>query len=502
MIAIYCRQSIDKKDSISIEQQEQDCKKLTFGEDYRVYSDKGYTGANTNRPQFEKMMNDVRNHKISKVICYKVDRISRSLQDFVGIYSEFEKNGVEFVSCNEQFDTSTAMGKATLQIIMVFAELERNMIQKRVKDNFYERAKKGLFLSGVAPYGFRKKPVKIDGINTSMLEIDEEHPEQMETIKFMYQEYLLTKSLGMVTKKVNEQGQRSNRGNTFSSVTVGRILRNPVYVRADADVYRYLKNKGATMNEPVEYYTGVYGLTIYGRRKEKTTMKFTDLTGDYVQMNMHKGVIDAKEWLMVQYELDKNKPISKSGKGKNTWLTGLTKCGFCGKCISAVGGQINGKRYVNCGGRKAHACFERTVHMTFDDIEDAVQESLLNHIREFNFTKIEREQHTAQKDNELKIELVKVEEEISGLMAKLANANDTLFRYINERIEELDTKRQELERKLGKNKENELTEISSELVIRALTEWDNFEFEEKKLLAQSFIEKVVIYNGDMEIIYK
>lgn len=160
------------------------------------------------------------------------------------------------------------------------------------------------------------------------------------------------------------------------------------------------------------------------------------------------------------------------------------------------------KKRGRVGGRKAHACFERTVHMTFDDIEDAVQESWLNHIREFNFTKIEREQHTAQKDNTLKIELVKVEEEISGLMAKLAAANDTLFKYINERIEELDTKRQELERKLGKNKENELTEISSELVIRALTEWDNFEFEEKKLLAQSFIEKVVIYNGDMEIVYK
>ena len=160
MIAIYCRQSIDKKDSISIEQQEQACKAFTFGAPYAVYSDKGYTGANTNRPEFSSLMSDVQNGSIQKVIVYKVDRISRSLQDFVGIYSEFEKHGVEFVSCNEQFDTSTAMGKATLQIIMVFAELERNMIQKRVKDNFYERAKKGLFLAGVAPYGFKKVPVE------------------------------------------------------------------------------------------------------------------------------------------------------------------------------------------------------------------------------------------------------------------------------------------------------------------------------------------------------
>lgn len=112
MIAIYCRQSIDKKDSISIEAQIEACKRLAVDDNYMVYSDKGFTGANTNRPEFERLMTDIENSKISKVICYKVDRISRSLQDFVGIYAKFEKHKVEFVSCNEQFDTSTAMGKA------------------------------------------------------------------------------------------------------------------------------------------------------------------------------------------------------------------------------------------------------------------------------------------------------------------------------------------------------------------------------------------------------
>ena len=357
MIAIYCRQSIDKKDSISIEAQIESCKRLVFDDTFEVYADKGFTGANTNRPQFEKLMQDIEKKKISKVIVYKVDRMSRSLQDFVGIYAHFEQYGIEFVSCNEQFDTSTAMGKATLQIIMVFAELERNMIQKRVKDNFYERAKKGLFLAGVAPYGFKKVPIKIDGINTHKLEIDDERPEQIKIVEFMFT-------------------YKTNRGNSFASVTVGRILRNPVYVRANADVYQYLKNKGATMNESIDDYIGVYGLTIYGDRKNKTRNKFADLTGDYVQMNKHEGIIDASKWLAVQYELDKNKPITNSGKGKNTWLTGLTKCGFCGLHISVVGGQRNGKRYINCGGRKANFCFERTVTLTFDGIEKVVKESL------------------------------------------------------------------------------------------------------------------------------
>ena len=83
MTAIYCRQSVDKKDSISIEQQIEYCKARALGEPCEVYSDRGYTGANTNRPDFERMMTDIAKNKIRKVIVYKVDRISRSLLDFV-----------------------------------------------------------------------------------------------------------------------------------------------------------------------------------------------------------------------------------------------------------------------------------------------------------------------------------------------------------------------------------------------------------------------------------
>ena len=136
------------------------------------------------------------------------------------------------------------------------------------------------------------------------------------------------------------------------------------------------------MNQPIEDYIGVFGCTIYGERKSKTTQKFTDLSGDCVQMNLHEGVIPSGEWLAVQYELDKNKPLTNSGKGTNTWLTGLTKCGYCGMGISVVGGQRNGKRYINCGGRKAKFCYERTAHLTFDAIEMIVKDSLLKHLEE------------------------------------------------------------------------------------------------------------------------
>lgn len=502
MIAIYCRQSVDKKDSISIEQQEQACKAFAFGTSYSVYSDRGYTGANTNRPGFASLMNDIRSGIIEKVIVYKVDRISRSLQDFVGIYSEFEKKGVEFVSCNEQFDTSTAMGKATLQIIMVFAELERNMIQKRVKDNFYERAKKGLFLAGVAPYGFKKIPVVIEGIHTHMLQEDDEHPERMRAVRMAFNDFNAGSTIGDIVRKFNNMGLKTNRGMHFSNVSIGRMLKNPVYVRANADVYQYLKSKGATMNQPIEDYIGVYGCTIYGDRKAKTTQKFTDLHGDYVQMNLHEGVIDAYQWLSTQAQLDKNRPVHNSGRGKNTWLTGLTKCGFCGLAISVVNGQRNGKRYINCGGRVAKHCFKRTVTITFDDIEQIVEDDLIQHIREFEFSRIEQKQSVSRKENELKLRLSALESEIEALLDKISGANDILMRYINNRIEELDREKSELLKELDSEKSKDMETISPEMVSKALNDWSSFSFDEKKLIAQAFIEKVVIYNGDMDIIYK
>lgn len=502
MIGIYCRQSVDKKDSISIEQQEEACKHMIGGAACTVFSDKGFTGANTNRPGFEKMMKSIVSGKISKVIVYKVDRISRSLLDFVGIYGEFEKHHVEFVSCSEQFDTSTAMGKATLQIIMVFAELERNMIQKRVRDNFYERAKKGLFLAGSAPYGFRKKAVCIDGIHTHMLEPDTDHPEKMKAVRWMFSDYRLNKSLGRIAGILNEQKKLTNRGKPFSSVSVSRILRNTVYVRADVDVYHYLKSKGAVINQPIENYTGIYGCTVYGTRKGKTGKKFTSLKGEYVQMNLHEGIIFSEEWLAVQHMLDSNKPVSNSGKGKNTWLTGLTKCQFCGKGVTVINHQRNGKRYVTCGGKKAHSCQGRTAVMTFDEIESAVQECLIRTISDIDFAgTVVRHTITAE-ENKLKIQIEKNQEEIEKLMNRVSEAGGTLMKLINERIERLDAENKTMEAELKRFRLADHKSPDSETIKKRLMNWEYLSFDEKKLIAEVFIEKIFVGDGSIAIYYQ
>lgn len=127
---IYARQSVDRKDSISIESQIDFCKYELKGGSCRVFKDKGYSGKNTDRPEFQKLLGEIRKGKVRRVIVYKLDRISRSILDFATMMELFQEYDVEFVSSTEKFDTSTPMGRAMLNICIVFAQLERETIQK------------------------------------------------------------------------------------------------------------------------------------------------------------------------------------------------------------------------------------------------------------------------------------------------------------------------------------------------------------------------------------
>ena len=154
MDAIYARQSVDKADSLSIQGQIDLCRRET-GANAKVYQDKGYSGKNTNRPAFRRLMADVERGLIGKIVVYRLDRFSRSIADFGRLWETLSRCRVEFVSIHETFDTSTPMGRAMLNIIMVFVQLERETTAQRVKDNYYQRAGLGAWPGGPAPYGFQ-----------------------------------------------------------------------------------------------------------------------------------------------------------------------------------------------------------------------------------------------------------------------------------------------------------------------------------------------------------
>ena len=181
--AIYARQSVEKADSISVESQIEFCKFETRGGEYKSYIDRGFSGKNTNRPAFEEMLRDIKKGMIKRVIVYKLDRISRSILDFSNMMETFEKYNVQFVSSTEKFDTQTPIGRAMLSICIVFAQLERETIQKRVADSYYSRSKKGFYMGGRVPYGFSLEKTVINGIQTSKYA---PKSEEIEQIKLMY----------------------------------------------------------------------------------------------------------------------------------------------------------------------------------------------------------------------------------------------------------------------------------------------------------------------------
>lgn len=152
--AIYARQSVEKKDSLSISGQVDLCRRMAGEKEPAVYRDAGYSGKNTERPAFRQLMQDVKAGRIATLYVYRLDRFSRSVADFGQLWQVLQANRVEFVSVSENFDTSTPMGRAMLHIIMVFAQLERETIAQRVRDNYYRRAALGTWPGGPAPFGF------------------------------------------------------------------------------------------------------------------------------------------------------------------------------------------------------------------------------------------------------------------------------------------------------------------------------------------------------------
>ncbi len=140
------------------------------------------------RLQFQEMLNAIRKGKIKRVICYKLDRISRSILDFATMMDEFQRYGVEFVSCTEKFDTSTPMGRAMLNICIVFAQFEHETIQQRVKDAYNTRSRKGFYMGDRVPYGYKLEPHLIDGKHTSRYVIDEDEAEVIRLLYSLYAE--------------------------------------------------------------------------------------------------------------------------------------------------------------------------------------------------------------------------------------------------------------------------------------------------------------------------
>ena len=206
-VAIYSRKSKFTGKGESIENQVQMCKDYLFNQnrnnesfEFLIYEDEGFSGGNTNRPEFQRLMNDVALKKFDILICYRLDRISRNVADFSSTLETLQRYDVDFVSIREQFDTSSPMGRAMIYIASVFAQLERETIAERVRDNMLELAKSGRWLGGTPPLGYKSKPATYFDENMterSMVRLSSDD-EELKIVKLIFDKYLELKSLSSV----------------------------------------------------------------------------------------------------------------------------------------------------------------------------------------------------------------------------------------------------------------------------------------------------------------
>lgn len=281
-------------------------------EGLRIYEDEGFSGGNLERPQFKQMMEDARKGKLSQIIVYRLDRISRNIGDFAGLIEELNRLGVAFISIKEQFDTSSPMGRAMMYIASVFSQLERETIAERIRDNMLELAKTGRWLGGRTPTGYESESVAtvtVDGKTKRCCKL-KVVPEEAELVQEIFCRYLQCGSLKATADSLNRDGWRTKTGKVFTPVAVRAILSNPVYAPADENVQRYFLERGVPLffaDEEPYYGVIAYNRTLQRRGKTNQTKDFKEWI---VAVGKHKPVVPGRMWVEVQMRLEKNR-----GKG-------------------------------------------------------------------------------------------------------------------------------------------------------------------------------------------
>lgn len=494
--AIYGRQSVDRKDSISIESQIEFCKYELRGGNFRKYTDKGYSGKNTDRPKFQEMMADIRRGLIKRVVVYKLDRISRSILDFATMMETFQEYNVEFVSSTEKFDTSTPMGRAMLNICIVFAQLERETIQKRVTDAYYSRCQHGFHMSGAAPYGFQLEPTTIEGIRTKMMKPD---PETADIAKLMFEMYSQPgTSFGDIARYFADEGILIY-GKEMKRGFISQLLRNPIYAQADLDMYEFFKSQGTVVVNDAADFAGTNGCYLYQGRDVKED-KDKSLKDQILVIAPHEGFVSADVWLRCRKKLMTNTTFQNGRKARNTWLAGKIKCGKCGYALKTTHNP-SGYEYLRCSKRADHKGCPGCGTLRKTEFEQFIFTAMGEKFREFKLLR-GGEEKANPKITAYQVELAQVEAEIEKLLDTLTGANATLLAYANKKIEDLDNRRKTLSKAIADLSVETLSSQQIELLSGYLDDWENISFEDKRKAADGLISSISATSDYVKIEWK
>lgn len=400
-----------------------------------IYREEGRSGKDLKRPEFQRMMRDIKNGRINTVIIYKIDRLTRSLKDFSSLWDKFQNNGVEVISLNEKFDTATAIGRAMLSIVLVFAQLEREQTGERTAATMQYRAEQGLWNGG------RIIGYDLDPDEKGILKVNDE---QAKIVRKAFNLCIKTGSAGQAQKALNDLGYRvpvyesrrgkKHGGNLFNKQMVIKMLQNPVYLG-------------------------------------KITWNSAQYKGK------HRAIIDKKTFLKVQEILERNRKTRSNDRLPSEHiylLQGILTCRKCGSVMTPKSGISRSNRYYyyQCT-KNAHTgkegCDAR--YLPAEPIEDFV----LDRVKELTTDEAEIDKMItkANKNGDQRInELMRDKKNISSRLKDIDNRLNQIidsiengklkaFGSLNKRIESLEAERTSTESRL-KTIDFEMAEIEKQ----------------------------------------
>ena len=395
-----------------------------------AYDDGGFTGGNMERPALRRLLADIEAGKVDCVMVYKVDRLSRSLLDFARIMEVFDKRGVSFVSVTQQFNTTASLGRLTLNILLSFAQFEREIIAERTRDKMSAARRKGKWTGGSPVLGYDVDP------RGGKLVVNADEAAQVRVLFDLYMEH---RSLMTVVRDVNSRGWTTKRWTTKD----GR--EHPGRVMGKSDVYKILTNV---------IYTG------------QVNHKGTIYPGE------HSAIVDAGVFQKTNERLGHN-GVTGGKEVRNKYgalLRGLLHCDACGTAMHHTYTAKGGRRYryyvcATAQQRGWDAC--PTKSLPAQQIEDSVVEHIRKLARNPQVVLETLRAARAQSEDgatELRAELQAGERELRRLYADIAKVAATTGNGMRvDRLADLQERIGTIERRMSEIR-SELATIDSEAV--------------------------------------
>lgn len=515
VIGIYPRKSVYRDNSDSVSVQVQLCKdyaNIVFKEkeiEFKIYDkDEGFSGKNTNRPGFRELMKDVKNNALNAVMVYKLDRISRNVQEFSSMYEIFQQHNVSFVSVKESFDTNTPMGRTVMYILAAFAQLERENTSERVSDNMLALGASGKWTGGKLPAGMTSVRRKADGKEHSYLMVD---PDAIWLVRLLYQLMLQGYPITRIERYCRDNAIHNQYGKFLNASQIYNIITNPVYCQASMEAYYYFKDMGCSLPDP-STFDDQKGLIGYGKTKiSKTSQPRQHIASWTIGVGIHDFVISSGDWISAQKRLGINK-MFRTPKYQCGILKGVIhcKCGARMDVRTYIKNETQFSYYycINMARKGKNSC--NTSYIKVSHVDDTFLSQLKNIRFNSNSLKPGKPDTFCCNPPVIKKEIHQLERSIRNLTSALAQAMDSsASAYIIQQINHLDSQKEKLNATLKKTELNLAirkspaeTEVELyENICYLLDHFNSIEYTGKNELIRKIVKNCVLDENNLRIIF-